>query len=312
MRCLVLGGSGFIGSHLCDELLANNYEVRVLDMGITQSLIPLSTLVNLEWYEGDFSDPQMLQKALAGCDVVFHLICTTTPKTSNDNPIYDLESNVSSTLQLLETIKNKGVKIIFLSSGGTVYGVPEKIPITETHPTNPICSYGITKLCIEKYLYFYHKMYGLNYITLRLSNPFGERQRFTNAQGAIAHFLHRAIHRKSIEIWGNGEIIRDYVYIKDVVKALVSSVEYEGNSKIFNIGNGIGKSLNSLIKDIEKLLGYEVNKQYFRARNFDISSNVLDISLAKKELSWFPNTNFRDGLSKMADWIETSCSLTRL
>jgi UDP-glucose 4-epimerase len=178
----------------------------------------------VEWIEGDLVNQEDLEAAIQGCDIIYHLVSTTLPKSSNDNPAYDIETNVIGTLHLLDLARKKmGKKVIFISSGGTVYGVPGEVPIKESYPTNPLCSYGIVKLTIEKYLALYHQLYGLDYCVIRPSNPFGERQRVTGAQGAVAVFLHKALRDEPIEIWGDGTVVRDFIYVGDLTAALVKA-----------------------------------------------------------------------------------------
>src|SRR4029434_4711286 len=180
-------------------------------------------------------------QAVAGCEVVFHMISTTIPKSSNDNPAYDVESNLVGTLRMLEAARKAGVrKVVFASSGGTVYGIPKVVPINESHPTDPICSYGISKLAVEKYLHLYHALHGLDYCILRIGNPYGEGQRPTAAQGAVGVFLYKALHGGVIEIWGDGTVTRDYIYIGDVIQAFLKAMTYSGEHRLFNIGAGEG------------------------------------------------------------------------
>ncbi|MBS1997098.1 MAG: NAD-dependent epimerase/dehydratase family protein, partial [Cyanobacteria bacterium SZAS LIN-2] len=172
MKALVIGGNGFIGSNLVDLLLKNNHQVRIFDRYPNRFRAPLQ---GVEYVVGEFSNHGEIAEAVAGMDWVFHLACTTLPQTSNDDPVYDIHSNIGGTVQLLqECVKNKIKKVVFISSGGTIYGVPQTAPITEDHPTEPICSYGITKLAIEKYLHLFHWLHGLEYVCARLSNPYGE------------------------------------------------------------------------------------------------------------------------------------------
>ena len=242
MRCLVLGGGGFLGAHLCRGLLEENHSVRVFD----RCAAPQGA-TSLEWMRGDFAQCQGVALALAGCEVVYHLVSTTIPRTSNDDPAFDVHSNVVATVRMLESACKAGVrKIVFVSSGGTVYGVPQTVPITEEHPTLPVCSYGIGKLTIEKYLHLFHVLHGLDYCILRLANPFGEGQNVTGAQGAVAIFLHRALSGETIDIWGDGSVVRDYFYVSDAVRALLLAKSCSSQQRIFNIGSGSGKSLNQL------------------------------------------------------------------
>ena len=303
-RFLILGGAGFIGSHLCDALLSAGYSVRLFDrLGVPPYRV-FTEQEPIEWIQGDFSSTADIEKAVDGCQIVFHLVSTTLPKSSNDDPIYDVESNVVGTLRFLDAARHAGVeKIVFVSSGGTVYGVPRVIPISETHPTDPVSSYGIGKLAIEKYLHLYEVLHGMNYCVLRLANPFGERQRANAAQGAVAVFMNRAIHNQPIEIWGDGSVVRDYIYIANVVDALVKAAFYSGKERLFNIGSGQGKSLNDILAAIEVLLNRPVNRTYLASRSFDVPANVLDITHAQKHLAWSPQVSFEAGLTGTFRWL---------
>jgi len=309
LKCLVLGGGGFIGLNLCEALVAASHQVRVferprLTVEGAEGPVAHDSVSGVEWVEGDFANRADLDNVVSGCDVVFHLICTTLPGTSNGNPVYDIESNVISTIRLLDAARAAKVKkVVFISSGGTVYGIPTKLPISEDHPNAPICSYGITKLAVERYLYLYHYLYGLDYCVLRVANPFGERQRAASAQGAVAVFLHRALRNEPVEIWGDGSVVRDYVYIGDVVSAFMKAIEYSGNIRTFNIGSGRGCSLNELLQTIESVLQRPIERIHLEPRAVDVPVNVLDIGAAKTFLQWQPATPLREGLSKTLAWM---------
>ena len=304
MNCLILGGAGFIGSHLAEGLLEAGHPVRIFDRPNVIRPSGLATDKRVEWLEGDFTNEEDLSRVTAGSHAIFHLAYTTLPRSSNDNPIYDVQTNLIGTLRLLDLAKAAAVrKIIFVSSGGTVYGPTRSDPIPETHPTEPIVSYGITKLAIEKYLHMYSALYGLDYCVLRLSNPFGERQRVAAAQGAVTVFLHQALNGKTIEIWGDGSVRRDYIYIKDAVGAFLRALTYDGSERLFNIGSGRGQSLNEILAAIEQLLGRPVARVHKPARNFDVPSNVLDISRARDILRWAPATPFSEGLARTLHWL---------
>jgi UDP-glucose 4-epimerase len=297
-KFLILGGAGFIGSHLCDALLLAGHSVRLFDRVGVQPHRVFGAKEEVEHIQGDFGSEAEMQHAVSGCQVVFHLVSTTLPKSSNDDPVYDVESNVVGTLRLLEATRLANVqKIVFVSSGGTVYGIPKAVPISESHATEPVSSYGIGKLMIEKYLHLHQVLYSLDYSVLRLANPFGERQRANSAQGAVAVFLNRAINNTPIDIWGDGSVVRDYVYISDVTAALLKAAEYHGKERIFNIGSGQGKSLNEILSAIESLLLKPVARQYLAGRSFDVPINVLDVSHARKHLLWAPVVSFESGLA---------------
>ena len=289
MKCLVLGGRGFLGSHLCDTLVSSGHSVRVFDRPKVPAPEDSPVATSIEAFEGDFANKEDVAEAVNGCDVVFHLVSTTLPKSSNDNPIYDIETNVVGSMHMLEAAHNGNVKkIVFCSSGGTVYGIPRETPIRESHPTDPVCAYGISKLAIEKYLQLYHRLHGIDYCILRLANPYGERQRVTAAQGAATVFLYKAMMNESLDIWGDGTVVRDYIYVHDVVDAFCKAMHYQGESRIFNIGSGIGHSLNDVIHAIELLLQRSVKRRYMPGRPFDVPANVLDITQARDYLDWQP------------------------
>ncbi len=307
VKCLVLGGGGFLGSHLSDTLLALGHSVRIFDRPNLERYRQPHLDDRLEWQDGDFVNREDLELSLRNCDIVFHLISTTLPKSSNENPIYDIETNLVGTLNLLSLAHAARVKkVIFLSSGGTVYGIPETHPIAEIHPTNPLCSYGITKLALEKYLHLYHALYDLDYCVLRLANPFGERQRSTGTQGAIAVFLDKALRGETIEIWGDGSVVRDYIYVHNVVDAMIKTMDFVGDQRLFNIGSGVGQSLNEILDEIELLLGCQVERKYTSGRSLDVPSNVLDIDHAECFLQWKPDISFRQGLKKTFEWMKKS------
>ncbi|WP_254215365.1 NAD-dependent epimerase/dehydratase family protein [Burkholderia multivorans] len=307
MRCLLLGGGGFIGTAVAEELLAAGYSVRIFDRAAAMPSWWRVAGSSVEWMCGDFLDESHLARAVEGMDVVFHFVSTTLPKSSNDDPIFDIRSNVGGTLCLLnQMVKHDVKRIVFASSGGTVYGAPEHMPIREDHPTNPVVSYGIAKLTIEKYLSLYRRQYGLDTIVLRVANPYGWGQRRGSAQGAVGEFISRAMSGERIDIWGDGSVVRDYLYVSDVARAFLLAVEYSGAETVFNIGSGVGTSLNELVASIEAVLGYEVDRRYCHGRSFDVPVSVLDISRARREFGWTPIVNFETGLRKTVEWFASN------
>jgi UDP-glucose 4-epimerase len=301
-RCIIYGGGGFIGSHIAEQLLADDIRVAVFDR--PSSLCNVEHIINdIEFIEGDFSNRIDVRESLNGQDYAIHLVSTTIPATSNQSPCYDVESNLIPTLHLLdECLKQKTQKIIFISSGGTVYGNPVNLPIREDHPTNPTCSYGIVKLAIEKYFNLYRQQ-GLRSVVLRLANPFGERQNPNVSQGLIASLLNQIRHQRPLTIWGDGETVRDYFYVKDGAKAVAEALHYRGDHSTFNIASGEGISINRILEKFRTMLNLTFAVNYLPARSFDVTQNVLDISLARTELNWSPETGFERGLIKTWGYI---------
>lgn len=306
MRCLVLGGGGFIGSHLVEALLASGHEVAVFDHPSARHLGYLQTR-GISIFTGDFLKWGEASLPLSGFDVIYHLISTTVPQTSNDNPASDVETNVLGTLRMLDEARKAGVKkIIFSSSGGTVYGIPQEIPIKEIHPTDPTSSYGICKLAVEKYLHLYWALHGLDYNILRISNAYGARQPARSTQGVISAFLDKVLKGNELLIWGDGSIIRDYIYVSDIVDAMVKTAYYQGEHKIFNIGAGQGHSIKDIISSLEQILRRPLQLRYMPARKFDVPVNILDISRALKYLAWEPRVGLHDGISRAYEWAMQS------
>lgn len=299
MKCLVLGGSGFLGSHLVDGLLDAGHDVRVFDRAPAVIRAP-SPRANFEFVEGDFLHPTALAAALEGCATCFHLVTSTGPRSSNANPASDIEENLVGTLRFLELARKAGVrKIIFSSSGGTVYGTPTLFPISETHPTDPLCSYGIAKLAIEKYLALFHRLYGLDYTILRIANPYGARARINGTMGVIETFAWQALNGDPIDVWGDGTVVRDFVYVTDVVAALLAAMTPHTNGQIFNIGSGAGLSLNELIARLENAVGRPISRHHRPARAFDTPANILDIQRATRVMEWHPKIALDDGIGRV-------------
>ena len=301
MKCVILGGRGFLGSQLHMALLRNGHRVRIFDRPGSKAALPIP---EEEYIGGDLANREDIVDALAGCDVVFHLVSTTLPANSNENPLYDVETNLVPTIRLLEVARASGTKkIVFSSSGGTVYGVPRNVPVREDHPTDPLCSYAISKLAIEKFLHLYSHLHGVDYTVLRIANPYGEGQSPFGKQGAIAVFTYKALRGEPIQIWGDGEVVRDYLYAGDVAEAMVKAALHEGPERVFNIGAGRGYSVNELLARIEALIGRRVERTYLPGRRFDTPVNVLDIERARERLRWTPETTLQAGLARTAEWL---------
>lgn len=309
MRITIFGGGGFIGSAIADRLLCDGHALRIFERPRVAPYRQFAAHKDVEWMTGDLLSTHDVAHAVAGSDVVLHLVSTTLPKSSNDDPIYDVQSNVVASLQMLNAmVASKVRRIVFISSGGTIYGSPKYLPIDENHPTDPQVSYGITKLAIEKYLLMFGRMHDIKPIVLRVANPFGERQRVETAQGAVGVFIHRALRGIPIEIWGDGSATRDYLYVSDVAEAFAKAITYSGPQNVFNISSGVGTSLNQLIALLEEILGKTVAREYTAGRSFDVPINVLSNELARRELGWMPQVAMKDGIARTAAWMRKELS----
>lgn len=307
MKCVILGGAGFIGLNLAEALVRAGHQVLCLDQPSGRARFVQASLAHprLSTMWGDAWDDGLLRDALNNCDVCFHLVSSTIPQTSNANPRFDVQSNLQGTLTLLDACVKSGVKkVVYLSSGGTVYGVPKFVPIREDHPTDPTCSYGIVKLAAEKYLELYRSLHGLEYSVIRLSNPYGERQRTSGAQGAVAVFLGKAMRGETIEVWGDGNVSRDYVHISDVIGCLMNVMaSRDPRARLLNVGSGRGCTINQLLKVIGSAVQRDLVISHVPGRSFDVPSNVLSIERATSVLGWRPMVDLEQGVRRFAQWL---------
>ncbi|WP_114008025.1 NAD-dependent epimerase/dehydratase family protein [Cohaesibacter intestini] len=305
MKILIAGGSGFIGSHIVDDLSAKGHDLHVISRRETSkdSLSP-----RVHHHQGSLGDKALLVELLPEIDAVIHTASSTVPSTSNENPVGDVEDNLISCLTLLEAMRSAECKkLLFLSSGGTVYGIPEQLPVPETHPLRPICSYGVVKVAIENYLFLEQKLHGLQPVVIRPSNPYGPRQSKAGLQGVITAFLRNILAGKPIEIWGDGSVVRDYLYIDDLV-ALCEKAITSSETGIFNAGFGRGHSLLELITEIEAVHGQSIDPIFKDSRNFDIPRSVLDIAKTQKTFDWSPQTELRRGIEQTYRYLQSGAS----
>jgi UDP-glucose 4-epimerase len=303
--CVVLGGSGFIGTNLCRRLFASGHRVRAFGR---DRRFP-DDLRGVEWYQGDFTDPDSVAAAIESFDIVFHLVHGAMPQAANLAMAIDVQQNIIPSITLLNLCVQLRVKrVIFSSSGGTIYGCSQQIPTTEAAPTNPICAYGINKLTIEKYLALYEHLHSLDFRILRIANPFGPLQIPWRGQGFIAAAVSRALRGQPIEIWGDGSVVRDFVFIDDVIDAFEAAMADISNSRIFNIGTSEGRSLNDVIAVIERLLDAKLNIKWAHGRSLDIPVSVVAIDRALEILKWQPKTDFEIGLATTIEWTRRNRS----
>jgi UDP-glucose 4-epimerase len=302
MKALVVGGSGFIGGHLVDRLAADGWDVTVLDLQEPRygAMPP-----GVRFVKGDLAQLVLVREALIGADIVFHLAWTTIHEVSNRDPAADALTNVVPSIRLLEACSLERVhRVVFVSSGGTVYGPARELPIPETHPTQPITAYGITKLAVEKYICMFKHLYDLDYAILRPSTPYGPRQNPLGRQGAVAVFLYRVAHGLPIVIWGDGATTRDYFYVSDLVEALVASAQRQlDQERVFNVGGGEEISLLQLVDLVEGVVGRKAHVEYLPRRTFDPPRISLDTSQARRVLGWQAQVPISQGLAQTWAWI---------
>ncbi len=296
----MFGAGGFIGTNLCRRLLGATAQLRAFGR---RKSFP-AALDGIRWFQGDFTDRAAVAAALEGCTTVVHLLSATNAASANADMLADLKANVAPTLQLLEACRLSGVKkIVFISSGGTVYGITSQIPTPESAPLAPITAYGVSKLSIERYIALYQHLHGIEYAILRVSNPYGPYQSAAKGQGVISAFLQKAIAGETIEIWGDGSVVRDFIYIDDVIDAIVAAICHAEPSFVLNVGSGAGHSLNDIIVAIERLVGHPIACERRSGRPMDVPRSVLDISRAQQELEWSPRVGLDSGLARTLAWM---------
>lgn len=305
LRALVVGGNGFVGSHLVDRLLSDGWHVSILHKYEQRRFG--STPACVKQFRGDLSQESLVEEALEGIDIVFHLLWTTTAihEVANRDPAADIQANLLPTVRFINACLQAGVqRLVFTSSGGTVYGVAQVLPLLETHPKKPLNAYGVSKLAVETYLQMFRHLHGLDYAILRPSVPYGPGQNPLARQGAPAVFTYHVAHGLPISIWGDGCITRDYFYIDDLTEALLAAAQRPlVEQRIFNIGGGQEISLTQLITAVEQTVGKKANVLYKPARNFDVPRLVLDTGQAREILQWQPQMSLEDGLRKTWEWI---------
>lgn len=293
-KILILGAGGFIGKAVAGNLL-KNYPVRLFD----RNLLPeFSEIGNVEVVTGDFVATKKFDRFLDDIDTVIHLISTTVPSDITLNIPQEIEDNVISTVNLLESMVRCNVKnIIFASSAGAVYGeTGDKINTVES-PLNPKCSYGVQKCVIEKYLEFYARRYGMNVKIMRITNPYGWGQDKNKAQGLIPIFINKFINKEPITIFGDGSHKRDYLFITDLAEAFVKVLNYTGEEHIFNIGYGEYYSINDIIKIIEgRMKESFVDLKYTKNRFCDVDRSYVDLIATQKIIKWQPKISIYEGI----------------
>ena len=299
MRVVIVGGAGFIGTALAEALLGRGVDVCVLDS--ERRLARNQTqLARMETQAFDFSMDRSAAVHLRGGDTLVHLGSTTTPALSMRDMAHDAQSNIGPSVRLFEAAAAVGIsRVIFASSGGTVYGIPECLPIEESHPTRPLSAYGVSKLSIENYLRLYP---GLNGISLRIANPYGPYQLKGSAVGVIARYVDAVRQGQPVEVWGDGSVVRDYIAIQDLVEAICVAIAVpQLESGAYNIGSGKPTSVNEIIRAIFEVAAREVSVRHTPARTFDVPTVVLSNRRFSEKTLWMPRTSLRQGISELWD-----------
>ncbi len=309
MRILVTGGAGFIGSHVVDALIESGHEVAVVDnlcRGKRQNLNPAA-----RFYEMDVCDPRLEDVFREGrFDYVNHHAAQIDVRYSVADPLDDARTNILGLLNILENCRKYRVKgVVFASSGGVVYGEPAKLPVAENHPKGPLSPYGVSKLTSEFYLAYYASEMGIPYVALRYANVYGPRQDPHGEAGVVAIFGLKMLKGETPVIYGDGEQVRDYVYVGDVVRANLLALErlQKGgispraggcaiNDFAYNIGTGKGTTVNQLFGMLKELTGFSGEPEYGAERKGELRRIYLDVAKAKSELGWEPQVELWEGL----------------
>lgn len=293
MKVLVTGGNGFIGSNLIPALRGRGWEIAVLDRGLPRADIDWS---GIDYLQGDFSDGNILCEGLNGCDLVFHLASTTVPATGNLNPEADVTGNLLGTMALIRSMQKSQIqRIVYLSSGGTVYGDCDRELVDEQAPCRPISSYGIVKYAIERYLLMFQRSSGLRPVILRASNPYGPRQGKNGIQGLIGTLISRIAANEAIDVWGDGSAVRDYIHVSDLV-ALMLKVAERDMPGIYNAGSGRGASVLEVISTVARAMNENAMVNFLPGREFDVRRIVLNSNLAAQCFDWQPTISLEDGV----------------
>jgi UDP-glucose 4-epimerase len=300
MRILVTGGAGFIGSHTVDALVASGAgEVSVLDDFSTGKRSQVNAKAAI--YQTDLRDPAAVAAVVAQArpEIIFHLAAQMDVRRSVADPAFDAQVNLVGFLNLMESARRHGLKrVIFSSTGGAIYGEQDEFPCTEDHPRRPVSPYGVAKLATEAYLFFYKVEYGIDYLALRFANVYGPRQDPHGEAGVVAIFCGRILDGKPVTIYGDGAQTRDYVYVGDVVRAVVAAAKSSASAVALNIGTGVETNVNDLYSTLAGIADFPTKAQHGAARPGEQKRSVISPARAQRELGWRPEIKLADGLEE--------------
>jgi UDP-glucose 4-epimerase len=306
MKVLVTGGAGFIGSHVADLYLQNGFQVVVVDDLSTGRITNLNP--SAAFYQTDIRSPELasiFEKERP--DFVSHHAAQMDVRRSVVDPLFDADVNVRGSINLLECARQFGVKrVVYISTGGAVYGEPVYLPCDEDHPVDPICPYGASKHTVEHYLFMYHYNYGLNYTVLRYPNVYGPRQDPHGEAGVVAIFTGQMLSGKQVVINGDGEQERDYVYVADCARANLLALTKEHAPGIFNLGSGRGTTVNQIYQNLKTLTNYPLDGHHGPPKLGETRRIFLDASKAERELGWKPKINLEEGLRRTVEYFKTT------
>lgn len=304
LKTLVVGGGGFIGSHFVRVLAADGHREIVVTGRSPVSRFTLPD--NVRYVQGNVSDTSFLEEVLDGCDEVVDLAYATVPKTSFDDPVHDVLANLPATVNLLRQAARYSLrKVLLVSSGGTVYGNAAYLPIDESHPTNPMSPYGITKLAAEKYALLFHRLQELPVVVVRPGNPYGPNQMGNLGQGFIGAAMFAVLNRQRVIVFGERGMVRDYIYVEDLAEGLRAALDHGSPGDIYNIGTGTGYDNRAVLDVLETTVqpfGYAVDCEIRPERAFDVAANVLSSARLTYVSGWRPRTGLFEGLARTWAW----------
>ncbi|MGC1176994.1 MAG: NAD-dependent epimerase/dehydratase family protein [Candidatus Saccharimonadales bacterium] len=301
-KCLVLGANGFLGSHVTDALVKQGHSVRVFDR-FKAGTYNFQEHADIEIAAGDFLNRHDIKQAVKDIEYVFHFISTTTPATAEDDPLIDIETNIQMSIELFQECVDANIKkVIFASTGGAIYGENSSEHVSENIMPLPISPYAIGKLTIEHYLRYFQRKFGLGGLVFRISNPYGERQSLMSKQGVIPIFLQHIAKDEPITILGDGSMVRDYIYVKDMAAMIVKSFE-GAKEDVYNLGSGHGLSVNELVEAVRTITGKPVEANHAKKPTTYVEKVVLDISRYTDEFPNAPQTSIEDGLKATWEYV---------
>lgn len=299
-RCLVVGGNGFLGSHVVDELAALGHEVTAFDR--FSSRPAAWSAAGVATIRGDFMDTSALRAAVEGQDHVFHFLSSTTPVTADGDPSLDIRTNVAQSVELFKAAAEAGVsRVYFASTGGAMYNSHSDDPVSELTLPHPVSPYAIGKQAIEGYLRYFHQKHGLESVSFRISNPYGARQPSDRKQGVIPIFLHRIAAGLPIEVFGDGSMVRDYIYVTDAVRMIAQTIDQPLRHTLYNVGSGVGTSVAELVELAKEITGMPVTVEHRDPLPTAVDTVVLETERYAEEFGPQTLVSLRDGMKRTWD-----------